>query len=163
MKIVVLSDIHGNKNYMLNCIENEKNIDAVIFLGDGLREIDYLRLAYPDLKIYAVRGNCDFSYDEPSEALGGFDGALVFYTHGHGYEVKLTTSALKYAARQRGADIALFGHTHTPYYEYTDGLYVFNPGSCSSPRMGQPTYGVIEIEKGVPRFMHKEVPRYLNV
>lgn len=158
MKLLVLSDIHGNTDKMYYAIDAEPDADALIFLGDGLAEIEQLQMTRPHMRIYAVRGNCDYSFDAPSEALAGFEGQLVFYTHGNGYDVKLSTTPLKYAARQRGADIVLFGHTHSPYYEYTDGLYVFNPGSCSRPRIGMPTYGIIEIIEGVPRFKHKELP-----
>ena len=49
-------------------------------------------------------------------------------------------------ARQAGADILLFGHTHQAYAErLEDGLWVMNPGSCQS--WDRTTYGVILLEK----------------
>ena len=66
--------------------------------------------------------------------------------------VKGTLSALAAAARERGADIALFGHTHLRLERYLpperDGerpLWLFNPGSISRPREGRPSYGIIDI------------------
>ena len=48
------------------------------------------------------------------------------------------------AAREKKADIVLFGHTHQALAEYDDGLYILNPGSLHGS-MG--TYGIIDITK----------------
>ena len=159
-KILVLSDSHGNLAALRNVIDAEPGTTDVIFLGDGLMDIRELQEDYPHLEIQAVRGNCDYSRTQPAESMITVENQLIFFCHGDGYQVKFTVAGLKYAARQRGADIALFGHTHSPYYEYTDELYVFNPGSVSRPRVGRPTYGMMILGEGVPRFYHKEVPEY---
>lgn len=159
-KLLIVSDSHGDAEALFRVVEAEPGATDMIFLGDGLSDAYQVMAENPQLRVYLARGNCDFSRSEPFEGLIAFDGVLFFYCHGDGYQVKLTTAGLKYAARQRKADVALFGHTHSPYYEYTDGLYVFNPGSVSRPRIGRPTYGLIIIEEGVPHFFHKEVPRY---
>ena len=39
-------------------------------------------------------------------------GVLFFYTHGHHYGVKRGSERLAQCAGDRGADVALFGHTH---------------------------------------------------
>ena len=52
---------------------------------------------------------------------------------------------LKSAARQQNADIALFGHTHVPYTEYDNGLWIMNPGAL---RRFELSYGLIDIQKG---------------
>lgn len=157
MKLLVASDTHGNAAQLRRMLEKEAGAQALIFLGDGLRDLTFLDKEYPALRVYPVRGNCDYSCFEPAEGLAAFDGLLFFYTHGHGYEVKWTLTPIKAAARQRGAEVVLFGHTHTPYYEYENGLYIFNPGSLGHPRAGKPTYGVITNEKGRPRFEHREL------
>lgn len=157
-KLLIASDSHGNFDALLRVVEAEPGATDLIFLGDGLSDIYTVIDEHPELRVYLVRGNCDFSQSEPAEGLSAFDHQLFFYCHGDGYQVKCTLAGLKYAARQRGADVVLFGHTHSPYYEYTDGLYVFNPGSVSRPRIGRPTYGLVIIEDGIPHFYHKEVP-----
>ncbi|MGI6404129.1 MAG: metallophosphoesterase family protein [Oscillospiraceae bacterium] len=43
------------------------------------------------------------------------------------------------------ADICCFGHTHTPLSLYRDGVYLLNPGSLSQPRVGFPSYAVIDL------------------
>ena len=58
------------------------------------------------------------------------------------YEVKYGLSNLVAAAEERGAQIALFGHTHQAMTEYRGGLYLMNPGSLSGP---SGTYGIIDL------------------
>ncbi len=66
------------------------------------------------MKVYAVAGNCDFGALEPLDGLAAFDQVVVFYTHGHMYGVKYDLDTLADAAAARGAEVALFGHTHKP-------------------------------------------------
>ena len=44
---------------------------------------------------------------------GQDDGIKIFFTHGHKWGVKYSTDRLFYKAKEIGAQIALFGHTHT--------------------------------------------------
>ena len=59
-------------------------------------------------------------------------------------------------AKEKGADIALFGHTHEPYEEYLPeyGLWLFNPGALSSPARGEPTYGLLTLSGANVLFSH---------
>ena len=62
------------------------------------------------------------------------------------------------AARDRGCDIALYGHTHRQDTRYIppepDGdkpMWIVNPGSIGLPRDGhEPKYAVIRIVNGQP-------------
>lgn len=159
MKVLIVSDVHGEYQPLVNVLGAEPDADAIVFLGDGLQEAYLLEEDKKCPPIYSVRGNCDFSYAEPSEAFTAFGGVTVFYTHGNGYDVKWTIAGLKAAARARGAEVVLFGHTHTAFYEHDDGMYIFNPGSISNPRNGRASYGIMEISSAKPSFLHKEVPR----
>ena len=54
-------------------------------------------------------------------------------THGHKHGVKMTLVNLLREARKTNAKAVLYGHTHIPdCYQEEDGLWVLNPGSCSS-------------------------------
>jgi putative phosphoesterase len=80
-------------------------------------------------------------------------GKTVVYTHGDLYSVKSSKYGLMELAETTGADIVLFGHTHSAYLDYVSvnsrGVFLFNPGSASSTSYPS-TYGIIEInEKGV--------------
>ena len=102
----------------------------------------------------SVPGNCDWTTAEPRYKLITFAGRKLFLTHGHHYGVKMGLASLVNTALAAGADAALFGHTHTPYYAEVNGLLVINPGAVG---MGARTYGVLTIEAGQMRYEAKQV------
>ena len=113
-KILVISDVHGRLRDLRWVLQNE-TADAMFYLGDGLYDLNAaleLRREPVPYPIYRVAGNCDVNYSEPSEGLAPFGGVLFFYTHGHHYGVKMGSERLAECAGERGADVALFGHTH---------------------------------------------------
>ncbi len=101
---------------------------ALIFLGDGLRDLELALTLHPKLRAYAVAGNCDFGALEPLDGLAAFDQVVVFYTHGHMYGVKYDLDTLADAAAARGAEVALFGHTHKPIALQKNGGVPVQPG-----------------------------------
>lgn len=113
-RLLVVSDVHGRLPALRWVLKNE-TADAMFFLGDGLYDLDGAvnllprPLPYP---VYRARGNCDIGFPDPAEGLAPFGGVLFFYTHGHLYGVKSEYDRLAEAAQARGADVALFGHTH---------------------------------------------------
>ena len=117
------------------------------FLGDGLRDIAALSDKYPDLPVYSVRGNCDFRSDVSNAIICNVGGVSIFATHGHLYSVKYETefSTLAEHAKDAGADIALFGHTHWQHLSEKNGVMLLNPGSAGR---GSCCYAVIEINGG---------------
>lgn len=125
--------------------KHSEDADCFIHLGDGEREVDEVRSIYPQLAIHFVRGNCDFGSVEPASRVLDIGGKRIFYTHGHEYGVKFGLDTLKQTARRNGAQIVLFGHTHTAFTEYDDGLYLMNPGSAVHPRNGRAGYGMVDI------------------
>ena len=144
LRILVISDSHGMVRTMKTAI-NKSNPNVIIFLGDGLRNILDLQNIYYDKKFYFVKGNCDFLNYKINDLLD-IAGKKVFITHGHLYNVKRTYETLIDVAREHNADVALFGHTHIPYQNYIDGLYLLNPGSIGSPTKGKISYGIVDIE-----------------
>ena len=140
MRLIVTSDSHGAADRLVRAAENQPEAAVLIFLGDGEADLDALRRAVPNLKRIAVSGNCDSRYtDLPETELMTFAGTRVMMTHGHRFSVKSGLDGLLAAAKKCRADIALFGHTHTPYSGYEGGVRLFNPGSV---REG--SYGVID-------------------
>lgn len=133
---------------MLSAVRREKP-DAVIHLGDHASDALVIEREYPRLPVCRVRGNCDrCETDVQDEAVIEWEGVKILATHGHRYSVKSGLLSLCYAAAQAGARIALFGHTHDPYCEESEGLWLLNPGACG--RLF-PSYGIIEIENGTVR------------
>ena len=146
MKIIVLSDSHGNYHALSKVIK-EFHADLYIHLGDGEHELNTFCRANPDKQIYHVCGNCDFASLSDDELLiSPDDKNVIFAVHGHNHGVKYSLETLKKTALSKGANIALFGHTHSRYCEYDNGLYILNPGSVSLPRDGnKPSFGIIEL------------------
>ncbi len=144
MRVLVVSDVHGKLNLLREAIEAQPTARDVIFLGDGLRQVEDVMEWYPDRTFYTVPGNCDFGAKGIPVRQETFGGKRVYFTHGHLHDVKYTLYRLDMAAREAGADIALFGHTHRVCEEYADGLYLFNPGSLGYDY----TYGYVDIVGG---------------
>ena len=129
MRILVLSDTHGDFNSMLRAVDAQKNAEVIIHCGDGKAQI-----------------NCDFGAKYPDVQNVEVGGKKIFVTHGHLFQVKFTPYNLICAARENKADIVCFGHTHCAMNEYEDGLYIMNPGSCHGYCA---SYGYIDItDKG---------------
>ena len=144
MRVLVVSDVHGKLNLLREAIEAQPTARDVIFLGDGLRQVEDVMDLYPDRTFYTVPGNCDFGAKDIPIRQEAFGGKRFYFTHGHLHDVKYTLYRLDMAAREAGADVALFGHTHIPYEEYADGLYLFNPGSLGYDY----SYGYVDIVGG---------------
>lgn len=164
-QLLVISDSHGDKSAVLRCIQAEPQASALIFLGDGIGDLNAAKAELNrKLPCYVVRGNCDFGFEEPGEGLAAFEGTLIFYTHGHNYNVRFSAATLSRTAEARGADLALYGHTHEASNFGGKGITpCFNPGSCSRPRgMRGPTYGLLTLERGKdPVFQVKPVPKQI--
>ena len=147
MKICVFSDSHGYAGNMIAAIELEKPA-ICFFLGDGERDLAVLAERYPDLPVYAVRGNCDFRSKASSSVICNIGGVSIYATHGHmdnvTYEPALDTLTAR--AVSAGAEIALFGHTHRQHLSSSRGVTLINPGSIG--RGTYPCYAVIEIDAG---------------
>ena len=148
MRIVVLSDTHGNYFNLESIILRNTDADWIIHLGDGERELDNFILSHQKLapKIIHVAGNCDFdSLSNDVFVLPVLDHKILA-THGHLYGVGGSLDRLKNLALTNGCDIVLFGHTHVRYQSNENGLYMMNPGSASIPRDGKkPSFGHIDI------------------
>ena len=145
MKILVLSDSHGNVAAMQRCVEQIQP-QHVLFLGDRLRDAEHLQELFPVLPMDTVPGNCDFgSLDEP-ERLIELDGVRILMMHGHTRDVKNSGMSAYYAAKEMGADILLYGHTHMSLVDYDGTLYTMNPGAIGERYRS--SYGVITIAGG---------------
>lgn len=150
MKILVLSDSHGTMQYMCDAVEKEQP-DYIIHLGDLAKDAEELSAYYPNIPVASVRGNCDRFSDQPETRFAEYGGFRIFSCHGHTYGVKSGLLRASYAAKETGADIFLFGHTHIPFHDEADGLILLNPGACGRGNIfGKPSYGVIELGQGNP-------------
>jgi putative phosphoesterase len=147
MRILVVSDTHRDAHALRQAILKQPKAEVVIHLGDGAEEAQEMKDRFPEKMFLTVRGNCDWGCTAPVEELAVFGGKRIFFTHGYTYQVKYDLNDGIAAARERKADIFLFGHTHIPLTDYQNGLYIMNPGSLHGS-MG--SYGIIDItEAGI--------------
>jgi len=158
MKILIMSDIHGNLVYVEKIMEviKKENFDQIIILGDTLRSTmgsgwmsesdifkvcDYLN-SLKD-KIIAVRGNCDTEYDQKNLQFNiselykviEIDNRKWYLTHGNLNEMlpKLEKNSILFN-----------GHSHRAELSY----FFINPGSLSLPR-GDDTNSYIIYENNI--------------
>ena len=161
MKCLIFSDSHNYTYHITRALRLHKDTEIVFFLGDGLSDIDEVRYAFPDVKFLAVRGNCDmrmFALDAIVAKTAEIEilGKRIVYTHGDLYGAKYGTAGLEKLARDKNADMVLYGHTHIPATEYFSEeekpFYLFNPGSVGS-REG--SFGIMTLAEGKePLFSH---------
>lgn len=141
MRLVVTSDSHRSNRDFFKIIERHKNnADLFINLGDSEGEIEDMKAYYPALRLENVVGNCDWNNTYPVYKMLKCEGKKVLITHGHRFGVKHGYEKIQTFAKQEGADIVLFGHTHLPYTERVDGIYYMNPGAVCNG-----SYGIVDI------------------
>lgn len=149
MRIVVMSDSHGDYFAVEQIIERNLSADMFIHLGDGERELDKVVVKHPEINVYHVAGNCDYASLSPDILSLGLEyGHGLIAVHGHNHSVKYDSSLelLKQTAKNNNADIILYGHTHCRDSRYEDGIYILNPGSASCPRDGnKPSFAIIDV------------------
>ena len=156
MKVLVMSDSHGNWRNIEGVLELVGDIDMLIHCGDVENDEDYIRAAV-DCPVHIVAGNCDYSYDLPSADIFEVGNYKVMACHGHGFFVNGGTKYLKEYAKDNGIDVVMYGHTHRPDLEIDEDVTVLNPGSVSFPRQEdrQKTYLIMEIdEAGKAHYTH---------
>lgn len=148
MKVLVISDTHGDAITAEKIVAIEKP-DLSLHLGDYGRDLrEGLR----------VKGNCDGLSSLPSKRILELKGHRLLMTHGHKENVKVGLQTLYYQAKEAGADIALFGHTHQPFKEDFGDLLLLNPGSLSRPPLGKKgSYLLLLLEEDAVEALFKEV------
>lgn len=144
MKVLIVSDIHGNYLNMKKVIENNPNYDYIFIIGDILSGpyIDGYNpeqlvslLNIESKKIFAVKGNCDgysnelLDFDTNKICMSiPIDKMIFLMSHGHMYN--------RYQLPELPFDIFIQGHTHIPMMEVLQSKLYLNPGSITLPRGG---------------------------
>ena len=169
MKLLVMSDTHGELKRTREVIQEHRDVDFIIHLGDVGFDKYYLPNAY------IVCGNHD-QHKYVKEMEMNFNGIQTLMVHGDCFEYALVermqkddtlwTSwdacmdimydcAVQRAIKQK-VQMVLFGHTHTAYFEKRKGIYLCNPGSlCFSHDGRNPSYAILTIEGGEVNCHHE--------
>ena len=140
MKIVFVSDTHGDEEALKNIVEFSKGYDAIIHTGDvlpyGVAHSCFISDYISTLdNIYFVRGNTDYFDRETKDTeIFEIDGKKVILTHGHLFGVKSNLKELEEKAISEKVDICIFGHTHKEYMEERNGIIYLNPGALQDKK-----------------------------
>lgn len=128
MKIMVISDTHGNYLAPFTCLDDNSGVDLIVHLGDEISDGRMLG-SLTRIPVILVPGNCDPEARERRELCDVFGGQKIFMTHGDLYRVKSGLDPLIRKAASEEASIVLFGHTHTPLVQRENGMLLVNPGT----------------------------------
>jgi len=146
MRLGIVSDTHGDTEILHKIVSCAGIVEHWLHAGDNYEDAFFLS-SLTDTPVTVVAGNCDYKYiGAPQDEFLDINGAKLWLTHGHKYNVKYTTDGLLRQGIRYGVDIVVFGHTHIPYSKFHDGILVFNPGSPCYPR-GKDclTFGIITV------------------
>lgn len=145
MKVLVISDTHGDIDLLRCILKKHKNEFTTCFhLGDSEGDNE-IRSLIPDLRI--VRGNCDFFVNASDHLLIDLGRHKCLLTHGHLFDAKRGHDYLIRAAKETGADHVFYGHTHKALINKEDEITIANPGSLTYPKGGNPpSYIVLTVD-----------------
>ena len=133
---------------MLEIAQRERP-DEILHLGDCLRDAQTLSYALPEIPVTMVPGNCDGWTEMPDQLVLERSGVRLLLAHGHQWRVKFGPALALAVARDAGADILLYGHTHQAVCQQEGALWVMNPGTVGG--VGAPaSYGLVELGVGAP-------------
>lgn len=151
MRLLVVSDSHGDSCALYRAIQQQPAAQVVIHLGDGENDMEQAMGLCGEKRVICVRGNCDWGSMLPALSLERIAGKLLYLTHGYAENVKYGDGQLRQQARACKADIALYGHTHRAVTDFEDGLYLMNPGAVANGE-----YGIVDItQAGIVCVNHK--------
>lgn len=146
MKILLISDTHGDITRAAEILDHVKDIDLILHCGDHQHDAEFLADCV-QIPVISVSGNCDHGsqYKRTVETPAG----KLLITHGHMEAVGFSDRLLLSAAEEEGDCIAVcFGHTHVPRCEDIGGLWLINPGSLTEPRDGsKPSCAILRCEE----------------
>ena len=147
MKVVVISDAHGDLDLIRRVARIEEKADAFIDAGDSCLDANEIR------PFVSVKGNCDFCFYPLSRILY-FESWRVFLTHG----ASMSLDSMIRLAKSHGCSVLISGHTHQYQNIIKDSIYCLNPGSLSRPRDGYcGSYMVVEFSDTDIKVIKKEV------
>lgn len=143
MRLLVISDTHGNYPLLLKVSDRTDPVDAILHLGDG--EEDAVLLAgLSDTKVIRIAGNCDPGSESPKEILWECEGHRLFFLHGDRYGVKRGLENLEQRAIELKADAVFYGHTHVAANFKAGGIRFVNPGTLMKAA-DLNSYAVVEV------------------
>ena len=120
MKILLVSDTHGNNDCLEQLVNTHPDMDLYLHLGDS--ESD----EYSLMPFRSVMGNRDFYPNFPENLLIPTPFGNLFASH--------TPYIRDGFFKEKDVKIFCYGHTHMRKYEQRDGMIIINPGAITFAR-----------------------------
>lgn len=120
MKILLVSDTHGNNEALDYLVKKYPNVDLYLHCGDS--ESDEYSI-YP---FRSVKGNCDH--------FGNFNDYFIINTPYGNMFVQHKPNPNSDLLRDNDVKIFAYGHTHVRKYIDSHGIISINPGAISFAR-----------------------------
>lgn len=143
MKLLVISDSHGNFDRAFKAHQLAGRVDHVIHLGDGAEDARLLEEVL-EVPVYRVAGNCDYDPTLPPELTLEFGGCRFLLIHGNRQMVKSGLARLIGRGVEVGANVVLYGHTHLAGVASAQGMLLVNPGTLKAGFQG--SYAIVTVE-----------------
>ena len=152
--VLVLSDTHGNREAVKRVLAACPEAEYIFHLGDNVRDAEWID-SHSRAKVTMVKGNCDPGAQKNDFEEVVLKGQRIILTHGHLLKVKYSLDRVFYYAQEKSAKAILFGHTHQGYCQYTEGIWLVNPGSAGDSADGMTHYATLLVgEMGVIPKLH---------
>lgn len=139
------------------------DVDLIVHVGDIVIEdvLDTLAAVAPVIAVYGNNEPVKLWKALPERIVLTVGEHRIGVVHGHG---GATARATAKAAFAEPMDLVIYGHSHIPMIEETDGVVYFNPGSPTDRRWsGHFGIGIITIdEQGIrPELILFDAPAHL--
>ncbi len=144
MKVIIVSDSHGNFGILKRIVEQEDPFDLMVHLGDGLDEV-YRIQRLMEFRLDAVSGNNDPPGLAPEYLLLKFGKRRLLFTHGNSYQVNQSLNILYQTAKGLKANIVFYGHTHCYNDCQLRRIRFLNPGTVCSYLSKESSYIKMEL------------------
>ena len=133
MKILLVSDSHGDYQALDQLAAKYPNMDLYLHAGDSEQDEFSIK------PFISVRGNCDHYYDFPNYLVIPSPIGNIYVQH--------TPYVSKSVINEHNAKIVIHGHTHVRRNETKNGILFINPGAISYARdKFNGSYAIIEID-----------------
>lgn len=147
MRIGLISDTHGRLRKEV--FDRLEGVERILHAGDiGPPDLlTELRTLAPVTAVFGNTDGFDIRAEVPEVAELELGGHRVVVVHGHQLGSP-TPERLRGA--HPSARVIVYGHTHRPLVEESDGVLVVNPGSAGAARFGiPPSVGVLTVGETV--------------
>ena len=157
MKIGVISDSHGHIENLRRAIRalKEMGAEVICHLGDDYDDMEAVRDILEGVEVVQVPGVFSPLYREssvPNRVIKVWGGKRFLLSHTkERHENDLPQDPDPQQVLARGdADALLFGHTHIPQVERSQGILLLNTGHLKDEdKKGYPpTFALVEVQKG---------------